>query len=70
VDLLLDSSGGHNFHMPVQNNRAGQRSIFVSGLKLYNEIPEDLKREVSRNVFEIKITKFIKESVPTLPSDT
>jgi hypothetical protein len=51
--------------MPVQNIRAGQRSIFVSGLKLYNEIPEDIKREVSRNVFKIKITKFIKESVHT-----
>jgi hypothetical protein len=43
---------------------------FVSGLELYNEIPGDIKREVSRNVFKIKITKFIKESVPSLPSGT
>jgi hypothetical protein len=33
--------GEKNFHMSTQNNKSGQKSIFVNGLKLYNCLPEN-----------------------------
>jgi hypothetical protein len=39
--------------MPTQNNTSGEKSLFVSGLKLYNGIPEDIKREeIPKKVFK------------------
>jgi hypothetical protein len=44
----------HNFHMPIHNNTSatsGQKSLFVSGLELYNGIPGDImEEEILRNV--------------------
>jgi hypothetical protein len=59
----------HDFHMPMQNNTSGQKSLFVSGLKLYNSIPGSVKNEdMSRNVFKKSVIQYIKDSVPSLPS--
>jgi hypothetical protein len=55
-----------NFHMPSQNNTSGQKSLFVSGLKLYNDIPGDIKRkEISRNVFKKRVEQYKKDSAPS-----
>jgi hypothetical protein len=35
----------HDFHMPIQNNTSGQKSLFLSGLKIYNSIPGYIKNE-------------------------
>jgi hypothetical protein len=57
----------HDFHKPMQNNTSGQKSLFVSGLKLYNSIPGHIKREdMSRNVSKKSVIQYIKDSVPSL----
>jgi hypothetical protein len=58
----------HDFHMPMQiNNTSGQKSLFVSGLKFYNNIPGYTKREdMSRNVFKKGVIQYIKDNVPSL----
>jgi hypothetical protein len=58
----------HNFHMPMQNNTSGQKSLFVNGLKLLQQHPwaHQEGRPVIKCVQEMchKVYK----SLPSLPS--
>ena len=39
--------GQQKFHMPNQNNKTGQKSLFIKGLKIYNSVPEAIKSELT-----------------------
>jgi len=54
----------HDFHMPIQNNNSGQKSLFVNGLKIYNELPDNVKLARSKNVFKQKAKDFVKFKYP------
>ena len=61
--------GQQKFHMPNQNNKTGQKSLFIKGLKIYNSVPEAIKSEQdSRNVFKKRVIQYIKERIPITPS--
>ena len=54
--------------MPNQNNKTGQKSLFIKGLKIYNSVPEAIKSEqASRNVFKKRVIQYIKERIPITP---
>ena len=60
-----------NFHLTHQNNKSAQKSIFINGLKIYNNLPTELKdiaTHVSRRVFKDRVSKFVSESIPILPN--
>ena len=62
-----NTRGVTKFHLPTQNNKSAQKSIFINGLKKFNELPSEL-RDVSRKVFKARVIQFVKESIPILPS--
>jgi hypothetical protein len=58
--------GANKFYMPSQKNRTGQNSLFVNGLKLFNELPESMKTSLSRNKFKSMLHSYVVSSVPFL----
>jgi hypothetical protein len=57
----------HDFHICLCKTTSGQKSLFVSGLKLYNSIPGYIKGEdMSRDLFKKSVIQYIKDSVPSL----
>ena len=67
-----NTRGSQKFHLPIQNNNSAQKSIFIKGLKIFNDLPTELRdaTHVSRNVFKDRVSQFITESIPILPHYT
>jgi hypothetical protein len=62
-----DTRGSTNFYMPIQNNNSGQKSLFVNGLKCFNELPKHIKEilpQVSKAVFKSILISYIKCNIP------
>ena len=65
-----NTRGATKFHLPTQNNKSAQKSIFINGLKNFNELPSELRdaTHVSRKVFKARVIQFVMESIPIMPN--
>jgi hypothetical protein len=61
-----NTRSANNFHMPLQTNSSGQKSLFVKGLKVYNTLPDCIKNDntLSTKMFKSKIKDFVKIKYP------
>ena len=51
------------FHMKIQNNYTSQKSLFVNGIKVFNELPQDSLQH-GKKKFKTIITTFVKQKCP------
>jgi hypothetical protein len=54
----------NQFHVEIQNTTSIQKSLFVNGIKLYNELPDYLKIMTDTKKFKRDCVEFIKNKFP------
>lgn len=56
----------NNFRLPIVRNEQAKRNIFYNGLKLYNELPNDIKNENNISQFKFKCRNHVKSTCPVI----
>lgn len=51
-----------NFRLKRATTTAGQRSLFYKGLKLYNSLTNEIKKETRTNIFRRECVNFVKSN--------
>lgn len=53
----------NNFRLPKYKTDLTRKSIFYEGLKMYNELPIDIKNITNLNAFKIKCKEYVKRQI-------
>lgn len=56
--------GQHNFYIQRTSTNFGENQLFIKGLKLYNDLPIDVKNSQNLNVFKKKCISYVKQKWP------
>lgn len=71
-EFMFKNSDVHNhntrssnkYHIVRQNKTSSQKSLFINGIKFYNNLPENIKNEISKNKFKRYCVNFTKFMLP------
>lgn len=51
----------NNFRLPKVNSEMAKKNVYYDGMKMYNELPNNIKESVTLEEFKRKCTIYIRE---------